>query len=143
MTLEDYVQSAHVENNWMVRFLTGTMSGVVNESHLSQAKEILRSRVVIGLLEEKETSMQRFEYYFGWSYKKDPKKQKECRRKILVGDFRSNEMAKTKIKENSQAWTMLMWQNKLDMKLYKFAQHLFLVQGAELFSDMQVAPSVL
>jgi hypothetical protein len=88
------------------------------------------------LLEQKEESMKRFEFHFGWRYTENPQRQESCRTRILVGDYRTNESAKSKIKEGSQAWSLLMWQNKLDMKLYKYAKALFLQQGTELFNDM-------
>jgi hypothetical protein len=136
MELEDYCKSQHVENNWMVRILSGTMTGDVDDEHLEIAKKILKEKVLVGLLEQKDETMKRFEYHFGWEYTEDPKRQEACRTRIMVGDYRANESAKGKIKEGSQAWSLLMWQNKLDMKLYKYAKALFLQQGTELFADM-------
>mmetsp|Transcript_20777 Transcript_20777/g.30755 ORF Transcript_20777/g.30755 Transcript_20777/m.30755 type:complete len:624 (+) Transcript_20777:99-1970(+) len=136
LELEDYCRSQHVENNWMVRILSGSMTGEVGDDHLEIAKKVLREKVIIGLLEQKEESLRRFEHHFGWRYTENNQKQTSCRTRILVGDYRSNESAKHKIKEGSQAWSLLMWQNRLDMKLYKYAKALYLQQGTELFHDM-------
>lgn len=136
MELEDYCKSPHVENNWMVRILSDKMTGDVGENDLEMAKKLLKEKMIIGLLEQKEESMKRFEFHFGWRYTENPQRQESCRTRILVGDYRTNESAKSKIKEGSQAWSLLMWQNKLDMKLYKYAKALFLQQGTELFNDM-------
>ena len=136
MELEDYCKSPHVENNWMVRILSDKMTGEVGEDDLDMAKNLLREKVIIGLLEQKEESMRRFEFHYGWRYTENPQRQAACRTRILVGDYRTNESAKSKIKEGTQAWSLLMWQNKLDMKLYKYAKALFLQQGTELFNDM-------
>jgi hypothetical protein len=136
LSLEDYCKSPHVENNWMVRMLTDQMAGEIGEPELELAKQVLKEKVLIGLLEQKEESMRRFEFYFGWKYTENAQKQTACRTRFLVGDYRTNESAKGKVKEGSQAWSLLMWQNKLDMKLYKYATLLFLQQGTELFADM-------
>jgi hypothetical protein len=136
MELEEYCKSPHVENNWMVRILSNKMTGDVGEADLEMAQNLLKEKVIIGLLDQKLESMKRFEYHFGWKYTENPERQSACRTRILVGDYRTNESAKSKIKEGAQAWSLLMWQNKLDMKLYKYAKSLFLQQGAELFSDM-------
>ena len=136
MELEDYCKSPHVENNWMVRMLSSKMTGDVGEGDLEMAKNLLKEKLIVGLLEQKDESMKRFEHHFGWRYTENPKRQAACRTRILVGDYRTNESAKSKIKEGSQAWSLLMWQNKLDMKLYKYAKALFLQQGTELFNDM-------
>ena len=136
MELEDYCKSSHVENNWMVRILSDKMMGDVGEDDLEMAKNLLKEKVIVGLLEQKDESMKRFEYHFGWRYTENPQRQAACRTRILVGDYRTNESAKSKIKEGSQAWSLLMWQNKLDMKLYKYAKALYLQQGTELFNDM-------
>lgn len=134
MTLEEYAKSPHVENNWMVRMLSGKMEGEVGEKELAIAKEVLRTKVVVGLMEWKEESIQRFAWYFHLPSVQG--KQAQCQTRILTGDFRTNESAKGKIKEGSQAWTLILWQNKLDMKLYKYAKALYLQQGAELFAEM-------
>lgn len=136
MELEDYCKSPHVENNWMVRILANKMTGDVGDADLEMAQTVLKEKLVVGLMEQKEESMRRFEYHYGWRYTENPQRQSACRSRILVGDLRTNESAKGKIKEGSQAWSLLMWQNKLDMKLYKYAKALFLQQGTELFSDM-------
>lgn len=136
MSLDDYSKSKHVENNWMVRMLTDHMSGEVGEVEFELAKKVLKEKVLIGLLEQKEESLRRFEFYFGWKYTENTKKQTACRTRFLVGDYRTNESAKGKVKEGTQAWSLLIWQNKLDMKLYKYATLLFLQQGTELFADM-------
>ena len=66
-SLEDYTLH-HAEENWMVRMLTGFMSGPLDIIHLNAAKEILRSKFLVGLLEQKTESFRRFEEFFGWKF---------------------------------------------------------------------------
>ena len=65
-SLDEFVQNSG--ENWMVRMLTGCMSGSLDVIHLDAAKEILRSKFLIGLLDEKTESFRRFEEYFGWKF---------------------------------------------------------------------------
>ena len=134
MTVEEYAKSPFAENNWMVRFLTGKMDGEVTENHLAAAREVLRTRFVVGLLSNKAESMERFEHYFGWTHK--GKSGWDCWEREIRGDPSVNESAKYFIKEGNQAWNLLQWQNKLDVKLYAYAHYLFGRQGGELFPDL-------
>uniref|UniRef100_A0A7S4MTT3 Sulfotransferase domain-containing protein n=1 Tax=Odontella aurita TaxID=265563 RepID=A0A7S4MTT3_9STRA len=134
MTLEEYAKSAYAENNWMVRFLSGKMDGDVSTDHLAVAKEVLRTKFVVGLLTNKDGSVERFEHYFGWAYQDQA--GWVCQRKVVDGEPSSNESSKYFVKEGNQAWNLLLWQNKLDVKLYDYAHYLFGRQGEELFSDL-------
>jgi hypothetical protein len=90
MTLEDYVHSPFMEQDWMTRYLSNTMTGPLKEEHFEVAKDTLRQKVMVGLLEKKEESMERFEKFFGWKYKSRPKVQEECRAEYLKGGVNSN-----------------------------------------------------
>lgn len=130
MSLLDYAKSGKVENNWMTRFLSNQLTGEVTFEHLVIAKEVLRTKCLVGLKEYLWASIKRFEMYFGWEYTTDPAKQYECRKQKLLEDTDLNKYAQPTVKEGSQEWTMLLWQNKMDMKLYKYAQELFKEQVA-------------
>jgi len=61
VSLEDYAQGNGIENNWMTRFLTNKMEGELTKEHLDQAKEILSTKFLIGLI---ETSHEIFWFVF-------------------------------------------------------------------------------
>jgi len=132
-SLVQYASSDRIENNWMTRFLSNHHSGEVTMEHLILAKEILRTKVLIGLEDTNWVSLKRFESYFDWKYTKEPTKQFECRKKFLIKreeafDYKvDNE--NSLVKEGSQIWTLILWQNKFDMKLYQYAEKLFEEQG--------------
>ena len=134
MSLLDYARSGRVENNWMTRFLSNQLQGEITFDHVVIAKEVLRKKCLIGLKEFLWASIKRYEYFFDWKYDKDPAKQYECRKKKLLEDIDLNEFEQPKVEEGTQEWTMLLWQNKFDMKLYKYAQELFKEQ-LSLFPD--------
>jgi len=87
MGVEEYAKSEHVENNWIIRFLTGEMDGTINESHLNIAKQMLSDYCLVGLMDEKEESMKRFEAYFGLEFT-SPESQ-TCRDDLLSSDSRT------------------------------------------------------
>jgi len=131
-SLVQYASSDRIENNWMTRFLSNHHSGEVTMEHLILAKEILRTKVLIGLEDNNWVSLKRFESYFDWKYIKDPTKQFECRKQFLVKreeafDYKVDN--DSIVKEGSQIWTLILWQNKFDMKLYQYAEKLFEEQG--------------
>lgn len=134
MSLLDYARSGRVENNWMTRFLSNQLQGEITFDHVVIAKEVLRTKCLIGLKEFLWASIKRYEFFFDWKYDKDPAKQYECRKKKLLEDIDLNEFEQPKVEEGTQEWTMLLWQNKFDMKLYKYAQELFKEQ-ISLFPD--------
>ena len=79
-SLADWVNSPSYITDWMTRTLVGKIDTWVSTQQtpfrppvpltredLDVAKEILRRKCVIGLLEEKGESMKRFEQFFGWN----------------------------------------------------------------------------
>lgn len=129
MSFEEYAKSKYAENNWMVRYLSGKTSGEVTNDHLSVAKEVLRRKFVIGLLDKKEESAKRIGQFFAPKWDPNGEGMGEGCLSMVVNDAEP----KSTIKEGNQAWNLLVWQNKLDMKLYEYAQQLFAQQGEDLF----------
>jgi hypothetical protein len=125
MSFEEYAKSKYAENNWMVRYLSGKTSGEVTNDHLSVAKEVLRRKFVIGLLDQKEESAKRIQQFFAPKWDPNGEGLEEGCRRMVVNDVQ----AQSSVKEGNQAWNLLVWQNKLDMKLFEYAQQLFAQQG--------------
>jgi len=129
-TIEEFLHSGRGEKNWMVRVLTNKFRGKVTGEDLEVAKEILRTRCVIGLMDRMEESLERFDTYFGWSPKNG--EGNECKNELMHNGVNRNPHAKIKV--GSEAWNMLYEQNEMDIKLYEYAQVLFEEQGV-LFSS--------
>ena len=129
MSFEEYAKSKYAENNWMVRYLSGKTSGEVTNDHLSVAKEVLRRKFVIGLMDKKEESSKRIGQFFAPKWDPNGEGMGEGCLSMVINDAEP----KSTIKEGNQAWNLLVWQNKLDMKLYEYAQQLFAQQGEDLF----------
>eukprot|EP00591_Stephanopyxis_turris_P006837 CAMPEP_0195519026 /NCGR_PEP_ID=MMETSP0794_2-20130614/14208_1 /TAXON_ID=515487 /ORGANISM="Stephanopyxis turris, Strain CCMP 815" /LENGTH=468 /DNA_ID=CAMNT_0040648101 /DNA_START=66 /DNA_END=1472 /DNA_ORIENTATION=+ len=135
--LVDYARGNGIENNWMVRYLVNQMEGELEKEALDKAKEVLKRKFVIGLLEEKEESISRFQKYFEWKFSEDENdqmKEKDCIADFLESGTQVNENpeAHEMPKKGSQEWALITHQTQYDIKLYDFAVDLFTEQGKKL-----------
>lgn len=137
-TLELYAKSSLVENNWMTRFLTNKMGGEISQDDEALAKEILRTKVLVGLLSQKTESLRRFKSYFGWNDHDNgygnQQGVEDCEDKLLHWGWKGKNKHE-KIIEGSDAFNLLKEQNAFDIRLYEYAEKLFEVQGATLFAE--------
>lgn len=134
VTVEMYARSrSREEFNWMTRYLSDApvLSVELTEWHLQRAKEVLKRKCLVGLLEEKGESFRRFKSYFGWKFNQEH--GRDCQDRFLYWGFRKKNDY-PHVQEGSEAWELLYQQNKLDMELYEYAKQLFLEQG-KLFRD--------
>lgn len=138
MNLQSYARSQYVENNWMVRTLTGRLKGELTSNDLEIAKDILKRKFIVGLFDKMGDSLERFESYFGVSYakEKDDEKMKTCRDEILK-QWQSKGSSKLKQAEKKNTIRSLEWQNKLDIELYAFSKELYLKQGDSIIGSIQ------
>mmetsp|Transcript_141 Transcript_141/g.198 ORF Transcript_141/g.198 Transcript_141/m.198 type:complete len:514 (+) Transcript_141:81-1622(+) len=68
MTLLDYATSEQKGvriDNWMTRYLSRNIAGVLDETHLQLAMDILREKCLVGLVDEMEESFRRISLFFG------------------------------------------------------------------------------
>lgn len=121
MTIETYARSQYVENNYLVRYLSGKIEGEVSKEELIIAKEVLK-KFVIGFYDDLNGAFYRFEHYF------DFVSGKGCKDK-----FQKKPYKKQQVKQGTEAWRLLQWQNALDIELYKYAKELYTKQGLKLF----------
>jgi len=152
MTIEEFAQSGYIENNWMTRFLVGKPKGKLTHLDMLLAKKIVKYKVLVGLYDELETSMARFQRYFGW---KDSKRTRadtaKCRSKaISLGDKNLGHPTSIKDREafaslqsnnsgaevivGNPAWKAIERQNVFDLELYAFAQRVYALQGEHIFN---------
>ena len=132
-SVDKYAKSKLVENNWMTRFLSNKMSGEITLEHEAIAREILRRKILIGLLKHKNESMRRFELYFGWVT--NGAKNEECRERIVNWDW-PGKNKHAEIMKGSDVYDLLWEQNTFDIRLYEYAEELFQEQG-RLFEEAE------
>lgn len=126
-TVEQYSRSSLVENNWMTRFLSNSLSGELTPEHEGIAKEVLRTKCIIGLLQEKAESMRRFEMLFDVKAEKSQRRY-DCQEKLWYWDWPGKNRHE-RVLEGSEAWNRLYEQNSFDIRLYEYARELFKAQG--------------
>jgi len=131
MTIEQYASSPMAEEDWMTRFLVNKPEGALFQEDVEVAKEILRKKCLIGMLDNMDESISRFTRYFGWVAEGDASQQNECKRKY----FHENVHKHNGIKSGTKAWDLLKEKNKKDLQLYHYAEELFAEQE-RLFIDL-------
>jgi len=119
MSLLEYAQSPRVEHNSITRLLSGQATGTITEHHLNIAKEVLRRKCLVGVLERKQETVVRLAEYFAW----DHHKQHLCVQNYLKNWSRQNNHPV--VQEDSAEWNTLMMQNGFDMELYMYVNRLF------------------
>lgn len=121
VSLEDYAQGNGIENNWVTRFLTNKMEGELTKEHLDQAKEIISTKFLIGMMDDSDESVKRLMKYFELSYDTDETRnmeQEDCIRELVKDGTNVNTIGYTLPKKGSQAYSLLTWQTQYDIKLY-------------------------
>ena len=126
-SVEQYAKSSLVENNWMTRFLSNTLSGEVTPEHVAIAKEVLRTKCLIGLLRDKTETMRRLDVFFNIRAIEHTQRREECQEKLLYWDW-PNKNRHDLIEKGSTAWDELYKHNMYDMQLYEYAEKLFEAQ---------------
>jgi len=143
MNLQEYAKSSSVENNWLTRFLVGKKSGALGPEHMVVAKKIVRNKILVGLYTDMETSLSRFDQYFGWTNHAREKaggfrareeaveQANKCRSAFVeAGDNRHNHPS---VEPNSKEWNLIVRQNKYDMELYDYIKQLYKTQAEQIF----------
>jgi hypothetical protein len=139
MTIEEYAQSNFVENNWMTRMLIQRINGggPVTPDEFDLAKDILRNKCLIGLLDDLENSLIRFESFFHWNQdkkinkaqikasKKGGKRDQFLCQKHVVERGGDNAHPHPHYSSDSDVWKELSKHNHYDLQLYDFALKLY------------------
>ena len=136
MTIEQYAAGGLSENNWMIRMLTGYMSGPMDWTHLEKAKAVLKRKCIVGLLDEFDAALDRFQRYFGWTDRVSiSQNSKDCEESLLH-DGGDNKHPHPKHEEGSEVWELFLKKNEYDLMLYEFAKELIEDQK-ELIQDLR------
>ncbi len=131
-SLEEFVSTS--SSNWMVRTITGaTTADNIDESHLNAAKELLRRKVLIGMLDEKTESFRRFEEFFGIGF--ESPLSDSCKNSILYFNWHVKNPHPLP-KESDPIFSKIQRANHFDVQLHRYARQLFQEQ-AVLFSPQK------
>jgi len=136
MSLEEYVNSPFMEQNWLTWYLSNTMEGPLGFEHVELAKDTIRRKVRIGLLERRKNQWRDLKKFFGWKYKAWPKVQEECRVEYLKGGVNSNTHSKEKPQPSSLLYDKIVHMNMFDIMLYCYVEQLFEEQAKLTTNDI-------
>mmetsp|Transcript_17618 Transcript_17618/g.24847 ORF Transcript_17618/g.24847 Transcript_17618/m.24847 type:complete len:698 (-) Transcript_17618:36-2129(-) len=123
ITIDQYAQSSEAESNWMVRMLNQKLTGPLDRSDVERAKDILKQKCLIGMLEDFDNSLNRFESFFGWRIGIDQKEKMKCQEHVLKN--KDNSHPHEKYEPGSYVWELLKARNLYDIELFSFAGQLY------------------
>ena len=132
-SLQSYT-TGYLEDN----ILTRTMSyktnkdAILTKSDLTLAKKVLKQKFIIGLFDEIEDSMKRFETFFGFNALNSGVEVQRCQQNEIDG-IKERYYNKVEMPKDNEAVLALMEKNIFDMQLYDYARYLFEYQGVALF----------
>lgn len=116
---EHWAEHINREHNPVVKMLAGlNLEDVVTEADLRVAERTVRQRFVVGLMNEMEESIHRFNVFMGID------ESQELNRKCLDeffghGSKRENSNPHPKIEEGDPAWQIIARDNEYDIRLYE------------------------
>lgn len=100
LTFYEYLAKDNgVDHNWMTTSLVNVRNKHLNDTHVSLATQIL-NKSLIGLTEAFETSIQRFQKYFGWN--KTSASERCIRKLVKYTPVNAYNFGKDHITENSE-----------------------------------------
>jgi len=124
------LEFAHTtKDNWVVRFFTSEPQEPLTMRHLEAAKEIMRRKVLVGIEDQPEDSMVRFERYFGWwdAVARDPDVLR-CQKERFISAVGQNQHQE--VQPGSQEFRTIATINWADVQLYHYARELFQEQAS-------------
>lgn len=149
MSVEEYAKSGYIENNWLTRFLVDKPGGKLTHVDMLLAKKSIKFKCLVGLYDDMEVSMARFQRYFGWNAHDSPEKKAgviKCRsaavakgdknvlgHPISIKDEYAASSSVAAVKAGSKAWNAILRMNKFDMELYEYAKKIYRIQGEQIF----------
>mmetsp|Transcript_25301 Transcript_25301/g.42040 ORF Transcript_25301/g.42040 Transcript_25301/m.42040 type:complete len:326 (+) Transcript_25301:45-1022(+) len=134
MTLNEYLKSPYAENDWVTRNLVGKYAGELNVDDLAKAKEIVSTRMLVGLLTEMDESVNRFGAAYGWNQLDNW----EACIDTSKSHHGSNKHKHPEVDPKSETWQLLLATNPYDLQLYALAVAVF-EQQRQLFADIEVS----
>ena len=144
MTLEKWAERDRGENNWMVRMLVGKSNrDVLTTEDLELAKEIIRTKFVVGLMDSFDESVHRFNVLLGVD--ESDAHNEQCigqftssegdshvasNRKVIAKKNQWNSYSHPDVEFGSPAWVSLSKIHFFDILLYRYVTELFAEQKA-------------
>lgn len=127
MTLDDYARSELIEDNMLTRILVNKKRGPLSDSDVTAAADVIRRKILVGLMSNIDASLDRFERFFEWQFH-DTVVQEACRKNVLTLGGNANKKKTEKPQPGSPTYEALAAKNQYDLRLYSYIQKLFTEQ---------------
>ena len=131
ISLIDYVQSDMITDNLITRYLINDFNSPnITSTDIEVAKDIIRRKIVVGIMEWLESSITRVEKYYGWFGKtmKSPKTS-ICHYRQIYKEA-AHLLLHATPEWNSYVTQIVAERNSADMEVYEYARDIFLQQAA-------------
>ena len=131
LTLEEYsTNPVYSENNPLTRGLLGLgPHDTIGDVERNAAQESINQHVFIGLFDEMEESINRFELFFQWTVGgKSQDQNKECVKKIELEFERGYKIGSNYALSDPAGYNLLVASHTIDSQLYNFAKSQFIAQ---------------
>ncbi|KAL3783294.1 hypothetical protein HJC23_007963 [Cyclotella cryptica] len=134
LSLLEWATHYNTDNNFFLTKLSGKKPSELRGQDLREAMKTLRRRFVVGLTDEMEESVRRFNRVMGVDEKSENKEK--CMRLYFGKDVQKkmNAHSHPTISEGSPEWNALYAKNELDVRLYNYVVELFRAQS-EILND--------
>lgn len=140
ISILEFAKRRNNDNNHMVKKLAGKrMNDHVDNTDLELAKNTIRDYFIVGLMEQMEESIQR--YNIVMDIDEEDKKTVNCMERFFgLGGEIKNSNSHPKLEEDDEAYKVLAQKNDLDVQLYKYILDFFEEQRAVIASYKEQAP---
>jgi len=126
MDILEWAKTSNMDNDHMVKKLAGKLQREeATEKDLALAKQTIKMRFVVGLMDEMEESIKRFNVVMGIDTVTS-QSGKGCMNGFFgVNARRTNSNPHPKMDKDNPAWQLLAEQNSYDVQLYEYIVELF------------------
>lgn len=133
ISVEEFIQGPDYNANWFTAFV-GKSNGSPTNSNLQVAKELLRTKYLIGVYDDIIGSLNLFEDYFFWKHDRFNSFSKKCNKKSFKKEYARNFAVYHSIghhvRKGSKVYNSIIEMNQFDMELYWFGVELNRCQRA-------------
>ncbi len=120
MTIEQYVNSDFISENWMTRSLINNFTNDLNQEDLSRAIQVISEKCLVGLHTRMEEYIERVNQVFQLEIENDSE-LKECTHSIIRQHI-DTYMKTPYPLEGSDLWRAIQMKNMFDMQLYRYVE---------------------
>lgn len=125
----EFAKKRNTDNNHMVKKLAGLgVNETATNADLQVAMRTIKKRFIVGLTDQMEESLHRFNIVMGINEDLEDINNRQCIEHFVhhsVAAKKHSENPHPKVEEGSATWNAIVKRNALDVRLYEFVVKLF------------------